>query len=149
MAEDFLGEFLGNSARARILRVFVLNQDQSYTLRQLARRAGVSGRTAQKEIRQLERWGVVKKGKFQILVVRSKRAVKKKQKERLWISNPVFKHASAVSKFVHEISPVHYNTMLAKLKRAGRVSAVIVSGTFMGDSSRPADLVVVFDTYNE
>lgn len=151
MAKDeLLGEFMGNPARARILRVFMFNPSESFTLPVLAKRSGVSLKTTVREAKKLADWGVVKKGKtVSITVGNTKRVIKGKQKIDTWAVNMEWKHLRALSSFVHEISPVRYSAIVGALKRTGRVSAVILSGSFMGDDSRPADLLVALDSLNE
>lgn len=150
MADDFLGKFMGNTYRAKVLRVFFLDQSGVFTASLAAKRAGVSLRAALKEIKALEKWGILKPGKFAITLANgTERAVKGKQKEEAWTVDPTFKFSAALSKFVHEVSPVHYKSILSGLKGSGRFVTVILSGSFVGDSSRPADLLVAADGLNE
>ena len=149
MADDFLAAFLGSPNRARILRAFVLNQSQVFTAAQAAKRAGVASGAASREIKALEQVGILKKGKFSIQVGKEAKTVTGKQKETAWVFNPEFKHAAALSKFVHETSPIQYKAIVTALKGSGRISAVILSGSFMGDPSRPADLLLAVDGLNE
>jgi hypothetical protein len=44
---------------------------------------------------------------------------------------------------------MHYDEIVEALKRTGKLSAVVLSGSFMGDESRPADMLVAADTLNE
>jgi len=149
MADDFLSAFLGSSNRARILRIFALNQPQVFTAAQAARRAGVKLTSAGREIRTLERVGVLKKAKLEILVGKGKRALAGKQKEAAWTFNPDLAYAPALAKFIHEVSPLQHRVILDALKRVGRLSTVVLSGVFMGDPTRPADLIVALDGFNE
>ena len=150
MTDDFLGIFMGNTSRAKVLRVFFLDQAGVFTAPLAAKRAGVSVRAAKKEIKVLEKWGMLKRGKFVITLGNgTKRTVAGKQKEEAWSVNPAFKHSAALSKFVHEVSPVHYKSILTGLKGSGRIVTVILSGSFVGDSSRPADLLVAADGLND
>lgn len=147
---DFLSQFLGNISRAQMLRAFIFSPAEAFTLARAAKRAGVSMTLAEKEIKALQKLGAVKEGKVVItLASNPKRTVKGKQRERTWILNQNFKHARALSSFVHEVSPVQYKSMLELLRRSGRLSIVILSGVFMGDPTRPADLVVVGDSLSE
>ena len=148
MAEDFLVDFMSSSARAKVLRVFVFDPGV-FTVSLAAKRSGVSTRVAAEEIKKLEQWGVVKKAKFIITVGGSSKTIAGKQKELAWTMNQSFKHGSAISKFVHEISPVEHKNMLTGLRKAGRLSAVVLSGGFVGDASRPADLIIVGEGMSE
>lgn len=149
MAEDFLGKLLGNAPRSRLLRVFAFNPSEAFTLSHAAKRAGTGVPVAQREIRALAQLSVLKRAKFSILLASGKRVVSGKQKEDAWMFNESSKFAGAIVRFVHEVSPVEYRSVVSTLKRSGRVSAVILSGSFVGDPSRPADLIVAADALNE
>ncbi len=151
MKDDFLGLFIGNQARSKILRVFIFNQNDTFTIQLAAKRAAVSPAAAEKEVKALEKLGVIKRGKeIRITLANgTKREVKGKGAIKTWTINPTFKHLRAISGFVHEVSPIRFDTIVGALKRSGRVSAVILSGAFMGDDSRPADLLVALDSFNE
>lgn len=148
MADDFLGDFMGSNARAKVLRVFAFDPGV-FTAVHAAKRSGVSERVAAQEIKTLEELGIIKKAKFVITVGGFSKTVTGRQKELAWTMNQTFKHASAISKFAHEVSPVHYKNVVTGLRRAGRLSAVVLSGAFVGDASRPADLIIVGDGISE
>lgn len=147
--EDFLGSFIGSAARAKLLRVFALNQ-QPLTLTQVAKRAGISTRVAEVEIKMLAKWGVVKKTKFTIAIKKgTQHVVAGTQKELAWTFDQSFRHAAAVARFVREVSPIAHKEIISGLRRTGRVSAVVLSGAFVGDLSRPADIIIAGDGVSE
>lgn len=151
MKEDFLASFIGSRERAQLLRVFIFNPSEALTLPALGKRAGISGVAAAREIKVLEKLGVVKKGKsFAISLANgTKRMVQGKQKEDMWTVNRDFKHALGLSAFVHETSPVKFDNIVGALRSGGKISAVILSGSFMGDPTRPADIIVAADPLHE
>lgn len=147
---DFLVELMGNSARARLLRVFILNAEEPMTLAVAAKRAAVSPKAAAKEVRKLVALDIVKKGKHMTIKVgKERRAVRGSIKVDTWVADSSFKYFRALASFIHEISPVRHEAIVGALKKSGRVSAVILSGSFIGDDSRPADLLVALDSLNE
>lgn len=151
MKDDFLPSFLGSYERAQLLRVFIFNPNDVMTLSDMTKRGGIPAKAALREVRALIKLGVVKQTRDMMIILanKSKRKVGGTAKVPAWILNPDFKHLRAISSFIHEVSPVHYDNIVGALKRGGRISAVILSGTFMGDDSRPADLVIASDTINE
>ncbi len=149
MTDDFLGKFLGNQNRARVVRAFILNQPEIFTASQMAKRSGVNNAVATEEIKALEQLGIVKKAKFAIQVGKSKRVVTGKQNEQAWSFDPDSKYSASLSKFVHEVSPVPYKAIVDALKHSGRLAMVILSGSFVGDPTRPVDLIVAADGLNE
>ncbi len=149
--DDFLPEFLGNKNRSRVIRVFVFNPNDVMTLSDLVKRSGVSAKAALKEVKALIKIGLVKNSRSVSITLanKSKRTVKGNAKIAAWATNNDFKHLRAVSSFIHEVSPVHYDNIVGALKRGGRISAVILSGAFMGDDTRPADILIASDSINE
>jgi hypothetical protein len=150
MKEDFLTSILGNKAQAQILRVFVLNPQEVITLGSAAKRAGVSTKVAAKEIRSAEKLGLIKTTRnVSITLAKTKRTVEGKSKMKAWTVNADNKFIRPLASFIHEVSPVKYDSIVGALRKSGKISAVILSGSFMGDDTRPADLVVAAYTFNE
>ena len=156
MGEGFLGKFTRSHARARVIRVFIFNQDEPITITKAAKRAGVSAQAAKREIKSMEGWGVIVKGKSMNARPekssknpRGKKSRRSVTGESVWLVNPQWKHLRALSSFIHEVSPIRYDNILSALKNTGRLSVVVASGCFMGDDTRPVDLIVVEDKVKE
>lgn len=148
MADDFLGKFMGNQGRARLLRTFVLNQRDGFTVQNAAKMAGISSKSAASELRTLEQMGLVKMlGKLSKQQLGE--AAGDQRKEQVWSFNIQGKHAAALSKFVYEVSPPRYDNIVPALRGTGRPTAVILSGCFVGDLSRPADIIIAGDSLND
>lgn len=155
---DFLSTLLGDAARAKVMRVFIFNEARMFTAVEAGKRAGVSVRDAERAAHALEEWRIVKKmkgapepsqAKTPARSSKRKRTVKKKEAPAMWVLNPDFLYLRPLSSFVHEVSPVRHEKIVTALRRSGRLAAVILSGSFMGDPSRPADLIVAADVFNE
>ena len=155
---DFLSTLLGESARAKALRVFIFNESRMLNTADVAKRAGISTRDAERQIDVLENWRIIKKFKSTLqpslakTPARSgakKKSPAKKEHLYMWTLNTEFQHLRPLSAFVHEVSPMRHEKIVTALKRGGRLAAVILSGSFMGDPSRPADLIVAADIFNE
>ena len=133
------------------MRVFVFNPSEVVSLAAAAKRAGISSKAAMRELKMLEKIGLVKKGRSFAVVLANgtKRVVQSKQREDLWMLNKDFKQLRGVSGFIHETSPVKFDNIVGALRPGGKISAVILSGAFMGDPTRPADLIVAADPLNE
>jgi hypothetical protein len=152
--QDFLSIVMGNPARARLLRVFIFNPEESLTIEQAGKRAGVTVQNAKREIALLERNEIIKKAKgvhFRPLNGKATRSTKRGRTtaEQAWSLNTEHRHVGALTLFVGEVSPVKHDSIVSVLKRTGRLSTIILSGSFMGDPTRPADLLVAADAYDE
>ncbi len=80
--QDFLAQFMGNPARARVLRALVLNETEAFTEVRLGKLAGVSPLATRKECAALARIGLVRKGS----AVVGKKGTKKP--ETMWFIDP-------------------------------------------------------------
>jgi hypothetical protein len=148
--DEFLGAFMANPGRAKLLRMMLLNHEEPMTAAVAAKRAGIKPDVALREMKKLATWGIVKKGRMVTIKIASgKGKAMGKTKVDTWSINQQFKHLRALSIFVHDIAPVRYDSIVGALKKSGRVSAVVLSGCFLGDDTRPADLLVALDTLNE
>lgn len=151
--EDFLALFVDSSALARVLRAFIFDQSGVFSLAQVSKRAGVSAAMAKLEIQVLTKLGIIK-GRSIAVTAMPTNGAKASEKfarkfEKVWFIDPDFKHLRALSAFVHEVSPAQYGVVLDALKRIGKLGVVILSGTFLGDASRPVDLLVAAEGLSE
>jgi hypothetical protein len=156
MGENFLEKLVGSGARARVLRVFVFNQTEPMSIAKVVKRAGISAHAVNREIKFLENLDILVKGKDihtggakSSKNSRVKKTVSRVKPEVAWLMNQHCKYLHALSSFIYEVSPIRYDNILGALKNTGRLSVVIASGCFMGDVTRPVDLVVVADNLNE
>ena len=123
MAEDFLSKLIGNSKRARIIRIFIFNPTELYSARLLGKRAGVSVASAASEVHFLESAGIIKKGRSlpaparALKQGRDHRKKSMQQKEKAWSLNQNFQLLRPLTTFVHEVSPVHYQSILKMLQK--------------------------------
>ena len=140
-AHDFLEGILGNPSRAKIIRLFVLHQKETFTPSEVARRAKVGAHSVNTEVESLRSLGFLREEKGQGSTARTKISY--------YSLNPDCKQLNAVTTFVHAVSPAQYNDVESALRRAGRMSVVLLSGVFTGDITRPADLIVVADSIND
>lgn len=149
MVDDFLATFMGNQARARVVRVFALNYEP-FTAGQIVKRTNLKLPAVQKEIAYLEKLGLIKKGAFMIqLKNEGERVVTGKQASESWSYDREAPYAAAVARFLHEVSPSRHDVVLEKLRRSGKIATVILSGVFTGDDTRPADVLLAGEDLNE
>jgi transposase len=140
---DFLTQFLGSTARARVARALATSEWIAMTRGQIAKRAGVSAQVAAREIRAFRAMGLLKKAR----VPASERTGK--AREEYWVLDSSSSAARSFVAFVREVSPAQYTEIERALKKTGRVTTIVLSGIFVGDPTRPADLVVAGDSLNE
>lgn len=136
---DFLGTFVGGISRAKVLRLFLFNVEDSFTVEEVMKRAQVTKDVARTEIRFLSRLGVAKK----IQVVRKG---KKRVAHALDMNN---KHVHMLQIFVRDSSAIDNKAITTRLRVVGRLKLVIASGVFVDDANSRVDLLVVADSIDE
>lgn len=149
--KDFLSNFLGNDARTRIVRLFVFNEFSGFSDEEIHTRTNLTRAKARKEIVALEKFGIIKKVRVKRDQNNAEQAeeIKKKLGKHAWVFNPDSKYVRPLVLFVREASPIRYDQIVDTLRRSGRLTALVLSGSFLGDSSRPADLLVAGDSIND
>lgn len=149
---DFLTLFMGDQSRARVLRALMLNEHTVFNAARMAERAGITPRAAVSALEGLVRMGVARKNRVAIAAPAAAKArvrSKKRRFEDVWFIDPQFPHLRALAVFVRDISPLQYDDVLDTLKKTGRLAVVVLSGSFVGDVSRPADIVMAGDGLSE
>ena len=139
---DFLTALIEPN-RAKILRLLVLYDTEEHTLASIAERAGVAPALVAREAAALTALGVLREAKGQ-----GKNEKERKAATR-YSFNSKFKHAQSLAALVRETSDDRFDDVDRALRHAGRFSAIVLSGIFLGDLQRPADLIIVGDAVNE
>lgn len=151
MTQDFLSKLLGNQARARLLRLFAANQEDMLTAPQVGKRTSMPAAIALRECKALTTIGILKSRKVAAAPV--KRTGKKRRAraaaQHAWMWNKEFTYQRALAAFVTEVSPSQFDEIQRALRGTGRFSALVVSGAFMGDLTRPVELLIAGDALDE
>lgn len=128
---DRLDKIFGSSARLRLLRLFLFNQDTTFTFSDVVGRSSLERETARRELTDLSSSGLV-----------SKRGVGAKAKYHI---NGRFEHLAALDGFIRDTTVLSRERILAALKRVGTLKVVALSGLFTGALEAQIDLLVAGD----
>lgn len=139
---DFLTQIL-EPGRARAIRLFALNEKMGFTISEVAKRAMLGASAAKREVKVLSDIGVVKE------VAGEGRSAKERKLRTQYFFNDRFKYANALAAFIHEVTPENFDEVERALRGAGKMNTIVLSGVFIGDMKRPADLLLVADSVNE
>jgi hypothetical protein len=128
---DPLGKLFGSPARVKLLRLFLFNDDTTYSLKDAALRAKVSRAAARKEVGVMLAAGVVKRraGGF--------------------TANQRFAHYQPLMVFLRTTTSVRDADIIRMMKRVGNLRAIVLSGIFTGVIESKIDLLIVGDRIEE
>ncbi len=130
-----LGKIFGSPARLKILRLFLFNEDASFTATDAAFRAKVPVAAARKEIALLHSTGVLKK--------------KNGKGKAHYQANRAFVHYEQLLVFLRSTTSVKDSRIVSTFKKAGSLRAVVLSGIFTGVLEPKVDVLIVGDRLDE
>ncbi|MFA6077065.1 MAG: hypothetical protein WC735_03240 [Candidatus Paceibacterota bacterium] len=127
---EILEKILGNSARVKIMRLFLLNRGKSFKSKDIAKRSRVSLDIVRRELRLLESVNFVRK--------HSRTSLE-------WYFNSLFKYAGEFEDLLVRSDNLNKQKLLDNFKRVGRVKFLVVSGVFIKNNDSRVDLLIVGD----
>lgn len=135
---DVLGKLFGTAARVKLLRLFLFNPTEAFSLAESSERTRSLPTVARKEISLLERVGLLSR----------KKGGRGKARGTRWQASPSFTHRESLQQLLLN-RPVQPQEIVKRLRRVGSVKLVVVSGLFMGDFDGRIDLLVVGDKIHQ
>ena len=133
--KDYLADLFGNPLRARVVQALVRAGEIGTTLVLIARSAHATPKKAKLELVALLKSKIVTQGG--------------KKGNETWKLNQFHPLHSSLMQFVGSAAPARHDSVAAQLKKVGRISTIVLSGMFVGDSGRPVDLLVIGDNVSE
>lgn len=130
-----LAKIFGSPARLKLLRLFIFNQKDSFSLSSLSSRTKLTADTVRAELPDLIAAGLIRK--------RGDRAGARYQ------VHPKFEHLAPLDAFIRETTNVRPQDILSALRRAGTLRLVVLSGLFTGMIEPQIDLLVAGDHLEE
>jgi hypothetical protein len=124
---EILGKILGNSARVKIMRLFLLNRGKGFNTKDVIKRSRVSPDLVRRELRLLS----------------SVNFIKRRVKD--WSYNSPFKYGEEFENLLLGSDTLSNQAILDNFKKVGRVKLVITSGVFIKNHDSRVDLLIVGD----
>ncbi len=127
---EILGKILGNPARVKIMRLFLLNRGKGFKSKDIAKRSRVNSDTVRRELKVLASVGFIKK--------RGRTSMD-------WCFNSDFKYAGEFEDLLVRSESLNKQKILDHFKKVGQVKLLIVSGVFIKNYDSRVDLLIVGD----
>ena len=123
-----LDKLFGSHARVRLVKLFYLNPEALFAVKDVARRAHISPALARREIRLLSDVGFIKRKKLTGYEL-----------------NPSFSLFEELRDLVLTVAPLSKQELIARLRRVGVVKLVVLSGIFLKRGDSRIDMLIVGD----
>jgi hypothetical protein len=144
---ETLSKLFSNSARVKVMRLFLFNPESLYSLDQIISKAKISAKEAKTEIDVLAKSGMVKEKKaVQIIEVKKRGQVKQiKKKVSVWYLESDFEYLSALRNLLINTRPLRQEEILKRLSGVGKLKMVVVAGVFTQNPESRVDMLIVGD----
>lgn len=137
---DTLAKLLGGQARIKIMRLFLLNPDQSFEIEDITGRSRVQRAGTKKEINALSSVDFIKQK-----TITKEGARGGKKKVNAWILNQNFQYLNPIKDLLIDPEVIMQDDLVDKLRPIGKVGLMVVAGVFMGRDDSRVDLMLVGD----
>lgn len=150
---EILEKLFGSSAKVKIMRLFLSNEEVSFENADISKRAKVSVNSIRKELNNLNKIGLIKNKIFykeiekKIKKTKTKPAEIKiiKKKVNGWILDEKFPYLIPLQNLLVNMNTFASSSALKKLNNTGKLKLIVISGVFIQDPDSRVDLLVVGD----
>ncbi|MBI3632086.1 MAG: hypothetical protein HY225_01425 [Candidatus Vogelbacteria bacterium] len=137
---EVLSKLFGSGDRVKIMRLFILNANASFTTKEVLERSKVFQAPGKRELNVLHEVGLIKQ---KTLHVEGSR--KRKISVSAWFLNTAFPFLAALKQLLFNTELFKKEEIIRRLKGSGRVKVIITAGIFINDEDSRADLLIVGD----
>ena len=137
---ETLAKLLGGHARVKIMRLFLLNNTNTFDIEEIVSRSRVTKQNARKEVNALVSMGFVK---AKSITKEGSRGAKKKVSA--WQLDLGFQYLKAVRNLLVDPNLLMQEDLTTRFKQIGKIKLMLVSGVFIGDDNSRADVLLVGD----
>ena len=141
---DILGKLLGGIPRVKIMRLFLLNADEPFSIDDIVERSRIQRAIARKAVTGLLGMSFIQKKSF-IQEFEDRRGKITKKRIAGWILNADFPYIAELKQLLVEGEFFKHSELANRFKPVGRVQLLVVSGIFIQDSETKLDLLIVGD----
>ena len=163
---DALGKILGNPNRVKIMRLFLLNPENTLSVKEVAVRSRSNEEAVKKELKLLQNISFIKQKSITVEVPQKtqktkKHKSKKAQKQETpkilkpkfkkvpgYFLNQGFPYNEIFRVLLSQDNTLRKDAILKTFKPSGKLKLLIVSGVFIQQPESRADLLIVGDNLN-
>lgn len=142
---DTLAKLFGSAAKVKTLKLFLFNPGEVYENKDVAKKAKVSSSEARSQISLLKSIGLLrKKSAYRDIPNKKKNLISKKRIYGYTLEED-FHYLVQLRGLLGSSGPESFKMVENKLKGAGRMKLIILSGFFIEDLDSRVDLLIVGD----
>jgi len=141
-----LEQLFDSRARLRLMRLFLLNPQNVFEIKDLVIRTKEKDQIVRKEINILEKTSFVKKIRILDCVVKKPNTKKNTKKHIFGLQlNQSFPHLEEIERLLTVSASLKNEDIISKIKKVGNIKLVVLSGIFIRESDSVVDILIVGD----
>ena len=145
---EILSKLFGSSAKVKIMKLFLSNPDRIFDNNEVSKRAKVILTTLRKELNTLEKIQFIKRKTKNKKFISSTTRQKGGKKIAGWLLNPDFSLSVPLKNLLIKDSSLEPKEITGRLKGAGTLKLVIISGVLIQNEDSRVDILIVGDNLN-
>lgn len=143
-----LTKLFGSQARVKILKLFLINCDSKYFVKQLSKDLGLQAASVKRELDNLENFGLLVSdvATDEEIVAFGVGDIKKKigtQDRRYYMVDHSFPLCEEIKAIIIKSHVLYKHDFIDDIKKAGDIKVLILSGVFMNSKEALVDLLIV------
>ncbi len=144
---ETLSKLFSGEQRVKVMRLFLFNPEQIFSLEQIMDKAKITEKEAKEEIEVLKKAGMIKSRKsVQTLQIKKRGKVSEvKRRIMCWHLDPGFEYLLPMQNLLINTRPLRPNEILKRLSHVGKLKMVIVAGVFIQNPDSRVDILIVGD----
>ncbi len=148
---EILEKLFGGAGKVKLMRLFIFNEETSFTTEEIVKRTGVNISYLRKEIPSLLKSNFIKKKILlrTIKIKKGKKTISVKRKFNGFTFNTSFLFTSQFKTMLMRSTSFYGSALVRKIGRAGKMKLVVISGIFIQEPESRLDLMVVGDRFNK
>jgi len=156
---ETLGKLFSSDALVKVMRLFLMNKDESFDMADIVDRSRVKAESAKMEIKLLQDIGFLKPKTFVKETVKDGKETKAtarrrdieidpvivKKKCQGWMLDPRFPYIRPLQALLIETETLEREDLASKFKNVGKIKLLLAAGVFIQDEESRVDLLIVGD----
>jgi hypothetical protein len=142
---EILGKLFGSVSKVKVMKLFLFNPGSLFDLETIAKKTRVSKDKTKKEILALSKIGLLKKT-FDKKTTTDSKGNKKTKKVTSWVLEDKFIYLKPLRTLLLNTEFFSSGDINKRLRKAGKLKLVILSGIFINNSDSRVDILVVGDS---
>lgn len=143
---ETLAKLFDSSPRVKIMRLFLMHPDEIFEIAEVRTKSKVASSTLRRELNKLYSAGLIYQKSFsKELKTKTKKGTPRKKQVWGWQLDPEFSLLEPLKALVLNNESFDRRDITARLRGAGSVKLLIVSGIFLANDQSRIDVLVVGD----